>query len=189
MDTQIIFNAANVFLTSAMSIATVWLAIETRRMATVAKASIDLESRPYLAFSGIDLKFANATNSENLEQVNLLRTALRLGNPGKILVNYHVNSITCTHSFQSGDMSLFATTGGVIFPGGETLFVLPFEPLLTKSDFAPAGEIHFSITFWSIANESQNLKAKIQFNVTSMNPPDWQWIFLDGPSYCEVEPS
>jgi len=179
MDAQTVTNV----LTAAMSVATVWLAVETRRMATAAKSSIDLESQPYLALRGIDLKLAQLANPVTGEPASGLRTALRLGNPGKVTVSYHVNSITCTHSFPTGDMSLFATKGGVIFPGEETLFVLPFAAIQPNSPIAPSGEIQLSLSFWAGSSERQRVSAKIRFEVTRAEPFDWQWAFLTGPSY------
>lgn len=179
MDAQTLTN----LLTAAMSAATVWLAVETRRMALASKASIDLETKPYLALRGVDLKLAQLANPVAGEPMPGLRTALRLGNPGKVLVSYHVNSITCSHSFPGGDMSQFATKGGVIFPGEETLFVLPFAPLPANSNIAPKGEIQFNLSFWAGSSERQRVAAKIRFEVTRADPLDWQWVFLEGPSY------
>jgi hypothetical protein len=143
MEAQTITN----ILTFAMSAATVWLAIETRRMAIASKASIDLEAQAYLAFRGVDLKLASLSNLTGSEPSLGLRTALRLANPGKVLVKYHINSINCTHSLPKSDMSQFTTTGGVIFPGEETLFVLPFAPINQTTNIAPSGEISFSLSF------------------------------------------
>src|SRR6266446_6572650 len=116
MDAQIVTN----WLTAALGAATVWMAFETRRMASAAKESIELESRAYFAFRGIDLKLAQVLDPSTKNPVPGVRVALRLGNPGKVLVRYHVNSIACSLTFPSGDMTKLATKGGVVFPGEET---------------------------------------------------------------------
>ena len=179
MDTQTVTN----LLTGAMSVATVWLAVETRRMASAAQSAIDLEARPYFAFRGVDLKFAQLAIVDSDAPVPGLRTALRLANPGKVLVHYHINTITCTHSFPAADMSRLSTKGGVIFPGEESLFVLPFAPLQVDGNTAPSGEIKFEASFWSGDSQRQRLSAKVRFEVTSAQPIDWQWIYIEGPSY------
>jgi hypothetical protein len=71
MDAQTVAN----WLTFGFGIATVWMAFETRRMSTAAMSSIELETRPYLAFRGLYLSFTKLTNLTSSTE----SPALRLG--------------------------------------------------------------------------------------------------------------
>lgn len=179
VDAQTVTN----LLTAAMAGATVWLAVETRRMAKAAQASIDLQARPYLAFRGFDLKLAHILDPQTNTSVPGIRVALKLGNPGRVLITYHMNSITCSLTFQTGDMTKMATKGGVIFPEQETLFLLPFAPLQQTGNIAPFSDVKFDLSFWAADRQRQRLCAKVRLEVLASQPLDWQWVFLEGPSY------
>jgi hypothetical protein len=176
MEAQTITN----LLTAGLGVATVWLAIETRRMAVAAKSSIDLESHPYLSLRGLFIKpgtIRDLTTSE----AGALRIGLRLFNPGKTLVTYNVDSISVSLNGMSSDTPRFETTGGVIHPSEETIFFYPVIRSAVPIQAPSEGEIAFSITYWSVITEKKKLKGKIKYLITSAT--DHEWVYLEGPNY------
>lgn len=178
-------NAANIanWLTLALAISTVWLAIETRRMSTAAKSSIELETRPYLAFRGLYLSFAKLASPAPPTETPALRVGLKLFNPGKVLVTYQVESITVSFPGSTLDSPTFETTGGVIHPGEETLFFYPWLPFTGQPNILGGGEIAFTIAFRSTVNQQSRVKAKLTFTIKSADAKDYEWIFSEGPVY------
>lgn len=178
MDTQTLMN----ILTAGLAVATVWLAIETRRMASAAKAQVDLQSQPFLSFRGVDIISVNAANLSNGHSQPAFGLRLRLGNPGQVLVSYNVEDIHSSLTDQALTPSSFKTTGGVIHPSEETLFILPFA-INAASTLLPLIDIEFTISYWAVPTKYYWIKAKVQVQVISLNPLNWQWVFISGPTY------
>jgi hypothetical protein len=172
------------YLTATMAIATVWLAVETRAMARAANESIRLQAQPFLSFAGVDAKLAQGMDLKSGQATKAIRLALRLSNPGKVMINYAVKSISCSLTFPAGRTEDLDTKGGVIFPDQETLFLLPFTPLPTGSQVAPSSEMAFQIEYWSEPGERKCVRAKVAVTFTNHSPLDWQWVFIEGPTYA-----
>jgi len=177
MDAQTLTNV----LTAGMAAATVWLAIETRKMAVATKATLDLSTRPYLAFHGIALTIGTLQNP-GTHSTGAVRMGVRLRNPGKVLIYYHVPNISA--SFQGhGALALtFDSRGGVLHPEEEVTY---FYPLIAtpQPPTAPAlGSIEFQISFWSAPTERKTLRAKLNVQLTSATSHEWN--FIEGPSYA-----
>lgn len=169
-------------LTFILGIATVWLAIETRRMSKSAEAQIALQSQPFLAFRGFDVAFIERTNLADGKSIVSLRFGLKLANPGQVLVSYNVERLTSSIEAISLNKDLYSTTGGVIHPNEESLFVLiPIQ--INSSSLSPATNFDFEISFWSIPQQKKTLKARVRFELLTANPLSWQHVFLEGPSY------
>ncbi|MBI5438315.1 MAG: hypothetical protein HY936_05125 [Nitrosomonadales bacterium] len=179
MDAQTVAN----WLTFGLGIATVWMAVETRRMSTAAMSSIELETRPYLAFRGLYLSFAKLANLASSTESPALRVGLRLFNPGKVLVNYQVEFLFVSFAGSSPASPTFETTGGVIHPGEETIFFYPWLPFTGQPNALGAGEVAFTIAFRSTEHQHSRVKGKLTFTVKSQDGSDFEWVFKEGPIY------
>jgi len=181
MDPQLLMN----LLTGGLAIATVWLAIETRRMASASKSQIELQGQPHLAFHGFNIATAQVANIAEASTTQALRLGLELNNPGHVLVNYEVTSLSSSLGSVSLNSSDFATKGGVVHPGTQTLFLLPFALIPPgPSGPAPSSEVEFAISYWATTESKQSLKAKVRLQLLSLQPLNFQWVFLDGPTYA-----
>ena len=117
-------NAALAILTFLLAAATVWLAVATWRMASVSKASFDLESRPYFAFKDFLFKFflEKPINDNQPPTKGAVRIGLKFKNPGRVLIHYQVKTIRITFSGATIDNPKFELMGGAIYPNDETMF-------------------------------------------------------------------
>jgi hypothetical protein len=172
-------------LTGALSIATVWLAIATQRMATAAKASIELESRPYLAIENMYYEVDQVLNVGSAAPRLFLRAALRLQNPGRVLVHYAVPSLTWEYAAQSGSTG-GSELGGVIHPGQNTLFWFAAIPISGEPNRLGGGHLTVTIDFWSTRFQRMQCRAKLQFVVKSPDASRHEWVFLEGPEYLPL---
>ena len=120
MDGQDLAN----LLTLGLGGATVWLGWETRRMAASTRQSIELQSIPYLAFSGLEYVTAKvnviATATEHPE----VRIGVRLLNPGQVLVQYEIESLVVSFENETVAKPRFDTDGGYLHPKAESVFAI-----------------------------------------------------------------
>ncbi len=169
------------WITAALAVATVWLGAETRKMAVTAKASIELESRPYLSFRGFFVKIGTLQDF-SAQDKGALRIGLRLFNPGKVLVTYNVESMLVSINGSTIVNPTFDTTGGIIHPTEETFF---FHPVIASSSpmKAPATiEIQYHIAYWTVPTDKKILTAKVRLLLTSET--DHEWTYIEGPHYA-----
>jgi hypothetical protein len=169
------------FLTAAVAIATVWLGFETRKMAAIAKESIALESCAYLSFRGFYIKIGDIINSDT-SLTGALRLGLRLCNPGKVLVRYHVELFNISQFNSKLESPTFDTSDGVIHPSEETLFFYPVI-VASQNNITPptAFEVDYQISYWTIPSDKKTLRAKINLNL--IGGVDHEWVYIDGPNY------
>jgi len=177
MEAQEITN----WLTAALAVATVWLGAETRRMAVAAKASIDLESQPYLSFRGFLIKIGTFQDFSN-QNTGAFRLGLRLLNPGKVLVTYEVSSMLVSVNGTTAPNPRFDTMGGVIHPSDEMLFFYPIIATAIPLKTPATAEAEFRINYWAIPTEKKSLTAKVRVLLTSET--DHEWTYLEGPHYA-----
>jgi len=171
-------------LTLALAIATVWLALETRRMARATRDLVELQGRPYLALAGLQLTLAPALSLLTEDQGTMARLALQLSNPGQVLVTYEVDDIEVTFEGVKIQKPAFDNRGGVVHPKEEALFFYP--AITTPSPLRPGvkGEVRFKMRFWSTPHREHYLDARLRYQVTSIDPGRIEWLFLEGPRYA-----
>ncbi len=177
MEAQDITN----LLTAGLAVATVWLGAETRKMAVAAKASIGLESRPYLAFRGIYVKIGTLQDF-SAKNAGAFHVGLRLANPGKVLITYEVESMSVTLMGNPSAKPHFDTTSGVIHPAEEITFFYPV--IATTAPITAPSEIvvDYAVSYWAVATERKSTRAKVRLLLTSAT--DHEWTYLDGPHYA-----
>jgi hypothetical protein len=168
------------WLTAALAVATVWLGVETRRMAITAKASIELETRPYLSFRGFHIKIGTLQDISTQNRGGL-RIGLRLFNPGKVLVTYKVESMIVSVNGAEAADPKFETMSGVIHPTEEILFFYPVIGTPSPLKAPATAEVKFRIAYWSIPAEKKTLTANVQVLLTSET--DHEWTYIEGPDY------
>ena len=180
MDAQILI----LLLTLGLAIATVWLAFETRRMATATRDLVELQGRPYLAFTGLQLALSPALNVSSDDQGTSARLALQLSNPGQVLVTYEVDDLEVTFEGVKIKNPTFDNRGGVIHPKDQALFFYP--SITTPSALRPgvSGEVGFKIRFWSSPHRQHHLDARLRYQVTSIESGHLEWLYLEGPRYA-----
>lgn len=179
MDAQTVTN----LLTAGLGIGTVWLAVETRRMAVAASKALELESQAFLSFRGLQIARANIQSLAAGPDAPGLRIALRLSNPGKVRVTYEVSEFAVTFSSSSAPEATFNTRGGVVHPTEENLFYYPWVASPGHLHLLNAGTVQFSVSYWSRPDVKQTLSARVSFTITRTDPLDWEWIYDNGPTY------
>jgi hypothetical protein len=174
-------NSALAIFTFLLAAATVWLAVATWRMASVSKASLDLESRPYFAFKGFWFKFyADKPTEESKPPTKAaVRIGLRFGNPGRVLIHYQVKSVRITFSGTTVDNPKFASTGGPIYPSDETVFWYGTIPNIDISAMPKTGIVEYEVEYYAIERKKTfKSSRKIQYTINSISPFDMDWLYL-----------
>lgn len=165
-----------------MAGATVWLAVATWRMASITKASFDLESRPYFAFKGFLFKFFIEKPSDDSQPPTkgAVRIGLKFRNPGRVLIYYQVKTIQITISGATVDNPQFKSMGGPIYPNDETIFWYSGIPNIDISTMPKAGIVEYAVDYYAI-EKKQTFKStrKIQYTINSQNPLDIDWLYLE----------
>lgn len=177
MEAQDITN----WLTAGLAVATVWLGAETRKMAVAAKASIELESRPYLAFRGLYVNIGTLQDVST-QKAGAFRIGLRLANPGKVLITYKVDSMLVSLAGNPAANPHFDTTSGVIHPADETTFFYPVIATTTSITAPSEAVVEYAVSYWAIETERKSMRAKVRLLITSATTHEW--IYLDGPHYA-----
>jgi hypothetical protein len=175
-------NAALAILTLLVAGATVWLAVATWRMASVTKASFDLESRPYFAFKDFLFKFflEQPANDQRPSSKGALRIGLRFRNPGRVLLHYEVRTIRITFSGATADNQQFAQMGGTIFPNDETVFWCGTIQNIDISTMPHSGEVEYEVLYYaSEKKQSFASTRKIQYTINSISPAVYEWLYLE----------
>ena len=172
------------WLTLALGAATVWLGFETRRMAKATKESVELQAQPHLALVALDAVLRGTKSDGTLVAGAAARLALRLSNPGSVLVNYEVETLAVTFDGIEVEHPKFETRGGVIHPKSENKFFFPW--ITTQNVLRPGmvGEIKLKINFWASLLSVQHVTARLTYELQSIEPPYIEWIYLEGPTYA-----
>ena len=178
-------NAALAILTLLLAGATVWLAVATWRMASITKASFDLESRPYFAFKNFFFKFHFEKPAD--DSLPPAKGAVRIGlifrNPGRVLIHYKVKSIRMTFSGSTVDNPKFELMGGAIYPNDETMFWYGAIQNIDLSTMPKTGIAEYEVDYYAIdaIEKKQKFKStrKIQYTINSINPFDMDWLYLE----------
>lgn len=175
-------NVALTILTLLLAGATVWLAVATWRMASITKASFDLESRPYFAFKNFFFKFLLEKPTD--DSLPPARGAVRIGlifrNPGRVLIHYKVKNIRITFSGSTVDNPKFELMGGSIYPNDETIFWYGTIPNIDLSAMPKTGIVEYEVDYNAI-EKKQTFKSsrKVQYTISSINPFNMDWLYLE----------
>lgn len=179
LDAQSVTN----LLTLALAVATVWLAIATQQMARASKASIELQSTPYLAIEGLTFGLGHANDLQLATPSGIVRLGLLLLNPGHVLVNYEVEELTVTFSGTSLDKPSFLTKRGVVHPGAKAQYFYPTIKISDQLRPGQMGEVRFKLAFWTTQQQIKHVEGKTQFTLQSLQPAHVDWLYVEGPSY------
>jgi hypothetical protein len=175
-------NSALAILTLLLAWATVWLAVATWRMASITKASFDLESRPYFAFKDFLFKFFLEKPAD--DSLPPTRGAVRIGlkfrNPGRVLIHYQVKNIRITFSGSTVDNPKYELMGGPIYPNDETIFWYSTIQSIDLSTMPKTGIVEYEVDYYAI-EKKQTFKSsrKIQYTINSINPFNMDWLYLE----------
>jgi len=174
-------NAALAILTFLLAAATVWLAVATWRMASVSKASFDLESRPYFAFKDFLFKFfLEKPDSEAQPPTKgAVRIGLKFKNPGRVLIHYQVKTIRITFAEATIDNPKFKLMGGAIYPNDETMFWYGTIQNIDLSTMPKTGIVEYEVEYYAVDKKTFKSMRKIQYTVNSISPFDMDWLYLE----------
>lgn len=114
----------------------------------------------------------------------MVQVGLRLWNPGKVLVNYRVDSITASISGHAPPPAVrFANRGGVIHPGGETTFYYP--PIVVNAPIPSPGigRVQYELTYWAVRGWEFKIKAELDLTIRFPPNPGCTWVYTSGPDY------
>ena len=168
--------------TIALAGGTFWLARETRQMAAATKTMVELEAQPHLGLREIQVAFEN---SPAIAPAVMAQIGLRLWNPGKVLVQYRIDSISASingHVPPHGGK--YANRGGVIHPGGETTFYYPPIVIPAPVPSLGVGRVQYELTYWAVKGDERKTKAGIEITVGFPPHPSCVWVFTSGPEYA-----
>lgn len=175
-------NVALAILTLLLAAATVWLAVATWRMASVSKASFDLESRPYFAFKDFLFKFflEKPVNDAQPPTKGAVRIGLKFRNPGRVLIHYQVKTIRITFSGATIDNPKFELMGGAIYPNDETMFWYGAIQNIDLSTMPKTGVVEYEVEYYAV-DKKQTFRSirKIQYTINSVSPFDMDWLYLE----------
>jgi len=175
-------NEALAILTLLLAVATVWLAVATWRMASITKASFDLESRPYFAFKEFLFKFflEKPFDTSQVPTKGAVRIGLKFRNPGRVLIHYKVKTIRITFSGATVDNPKFELMGGAIYPNDETMFWYGAIPSIDLSSMPKTGIVEYEVDYYAIGKKQIFKSArKIQYTINSISPFDMDWLYLE----------
>jgi hypothetical protein len=162
-------------LTGLLAIATFVLAWHTWRMAQVARRSLALETRPFLAFDSVGVLTGTPQRPE-------LTPFIKLHNVGRVLVRFRVEVFEAnTNGVVPPNPSLNAAEG-VIFPGLSTEYSGPAIPGIDATkDFS--GHVRFKLTYWSApGSEKYRIEEDADFHGNASVP--WaRWTRTRTPHY------
>ena len=167
--------------TIALAAGTFWLALETKRMAASTREMVLLEAQPHLALAELYVAFEHppAIAPSFLTQIGLI-----LANPGKVLVQYRVNTFSVVlNKLEPPDGAKYSTRGGVIHPGAQAKFFAPPIVLPTIPASSGIAEIEFDIAFWSVPNEEKRVNGAIEATIGFSPNSSFAWVYLNGPDY------
>ena len=182
-------NVVLAILTFLLAAATVWLAIATWRMASVSKASFDLETRPYFSFKNFLFKFflEEPTDNNPSPSKGSVRIGLKFKNPGRVLIHYQVEKIRITFSGATIDNPKFELMGGTIYPNDETLFWYGAIQNIDLSTMPKKGNVEYEIKYYAVEkNHTFKSIRKIEYTINSINPFDMDWLYLEEQDFKEA---
>lgn len=167
-------------LTAGLGVATVWLAIETRRMATAAKAAIDLAAQPYLSLRGTYLNLGKLRDLSAANQ-GATRIGVHLYNPGKVLVRYDVVEMAASMAGNTESNPVFDNTKGVLHPDEQITYFYPLIKTPQQIQAPTEGEVSIRVQYWAVETAKKLVSGKYRILVTSQNTHEW--VLIEGPNY------
>lgn len=169
-------------LTAGLGVTTVWLAIETRRMASASRAAIDLAAQPYLSLRGTSLSLGKLQDLSAVNQ-GATRIGVRLCNPGKILIKYEVIEMTASIAGATEQNPVFYNTKGVLHPEEEIAHLFPIIKTPQQIKAPTEGEVSIKVQYWAVETRKKAVSAKYRIVVTSQS--NHEWLLLEGPTYAD----
>jgi hypothetical protein len=179
MDAQDITN----LLTLGLGGATVWLGWETRRMAIATRESVELQSRPYLAFAALDYSIGKARNLATARDDDAVRIGLKLSNPGQVLIQYEVEELLVQFEGRTVDHPQFDSRRGYIHPKTEAIFRFPWIFLASAPRPGQGGEVTFKVNYWATLHRIGHATARLRYSIQGPDLSRIEWHFLEGPTY------
>lgn len=180
MTAQEISNVATILV----AVATAGLAWVTYLVAKASRDALLLQVQPQLAFRGISLNVGRLRDIGAQEWPSAIRVGLRLWNPGKVKVQYHVENISASFNGNGLVLEGFLSKGGAIFPDQELTFFCPVSPLPGQPYAGSEGIVDATIRYWSVEKQPHTLALKYKFIITSLQPNlNWEWVQMEDPKY------
>jgi hypothetical protein len=104
---------------------TAWMAVETRRMAVVARRSVELEHAPLLGISDLRINVGVMGGTEvpvGHGAILSVHVGVVLLNAGRVPVTYKMKSMAATFQGAEPQAGEFLSRAGLILPGSSTVF-------------------------------------------------------------------
>ncbi len=176
-------NTLLAIFTFVLAVATVILAVATWRMATSARDSVALESRPYFAFKELRFKFFMIQPTEG-DAASPQRANVQVGlvfrNPGRVLIHYEVKAIQVTLNNTGVESPSFESLGSPIYPNEQAEFWYVAIPQVDVSAFPRTGMIEYTVEYRGIPEHTVHTSyRKIRYTIHRLEPHFHDWVFLD----------
>ncbi len=187
MELESIFSLIGISVSTIATGVTAWMAVETRRMATVAAEALEIERAPLLGFHDfrieVSLGIGNQVDATDPSQSNLvsIRVGIELFNAGRVPVRYKMRSFRVTFASRTTDSEKYGSRGGRILPGGSAIFwhpTIPLEPPVTT--FPVTGRARFAFEYFDdCSSKPQSIIETVEYTVGAAPELPLNWITID----------
>jgi hypothetical protein len=154
MKLESILSLVGISVSAIATCVTAWMAVETRRMATAAAATLEIERSPLLGFRDLRVEVTpdipNQIDASDPSQTNLtaIRVGVELFNAGRVPARYRMRSFRVTFAGRTTDSGTYISRSGRVLPGGSALFwhpIFPLDPPVMK--FPTTGRARFEFEY------------------------------------------
>ena len=180
-----IINLATSFITLLLGIATVWMAIETRRMANAAKDAVVLDTQPCLSVRGFNIAYGDIQfPADTLGKMTpSFAVILVLTNPGKVRVQYKIVNTSLSMDGCGPYNPDYKNTLGVIFPGEQVqIFLAPLK-LVDQFTLKSKGSLSVELGYWSSEQDKKKLTLKSTIQISSLDPFTCTFMHEEGSPF------
>ena len=169
---------------------TAWMAVETRRMASAAKRTADLEYMPILGIRNVQFEVSSSagTLADGSMQAHANLTSVKAGielfNAGRVPLTYSMKTLRVTCAGRSTDAGAYLSRGGTVLPGSSMHFwstPVVLDPPVAA--FPVVGRITCVFEYWRADDVTRHkLSAEIEYTISGAAlGSSTNWIFVDEP--------
>jgi hypothetical protein len=170
---------------------TAWMAIETRRMASAARRSVELEHAAIVGVRDVRVEvLASGRNETGASPraptgISGIRIGVELFNAGRVPAKYEMKSMSVSLAERTAASAQFLSRGGRILPGSSTVFWHPMmhlDPPVTTFPATGRVRVNFEYAGESVT-EPQSIVAIVEYVVGGAAPGSpISWLYVDEPA-------
>lgn len=168
-------------LTFLLAVGTFWMAFATHKMARHSKATLDLESKPYLVLK--EMRFNAFVEKDSADAT--LQTRAHVGltfiNSGRAELEYRLDEFSVTVGSLTNPAPTFHVTAGTVAPQESTTFWFDEIVIQGELTFPVLGMVQFGLTY-SPTGATKTVTLRRRFQFTALAPgAGITWTYLKWP--------